>query len=208
MNHHLRSFWVHTFPKLKAATVEGFLWSGVGSQPLIGIDRHSRGGIPEDSSAGAWASAQMRPMGAGGGGVRRGTGSQVSFDFPFQLKSWGLAQLFSSSLCAFRDRPRVGALTEALPGVSEACITALGGLAASGAAAVWEGLSGGRCPLAPSSSLTHLSLAPTFPACLFWELTPSGRSDYGNEAPGNAWVGFHQARCSGRRVPRAGCRGE
>ena len=97
MNHHLRSFWVHTFPKLKAATVEGFLWSGVGSQPLIGIDRHSRGGIPEDSSAGAWASAQMRPMGAGGGGVRRGTGSQVSFDFPFQLKSWGLAQLFSSS---------------------------------------------------------------------------------------------------------------
>ena len=43
---HLRSFWARTFPKLKAATVEGFLWPGVGSQPLIGIDRHSRGGVP------------------------------------------------------------------------------------------------------------------------------------------------------------------
>ena len=46
MNHRLGSFLACTFPKLKAATVEGFLCSAVGSQPLIGIDRHGRNGVP------------------------------------------------------------------------------------------------------------------------------------------------------------------
>ena len=123
--------------------------------------------FPRTPSAGAWASAQMRPVGAGGADVWRGAGSQVYFAFPFQLKSRCLAQVFSSSLCVFRDRPVGEFSQQPFRGFLRLGYSPRWSCCWDAADCVGGVYLEASALLLPVPYSSTWSLAPTFPACLF-----------------------------------------